>query len=526
MMTGMPRTVAQVLDRALVERPDAVAVVARGGTLTYRQLDEAASRAAGALAALGLRPGDRVAASLPNDLDVVVVFHGAMRAGAVWVGVNGALAVAEKVHLLADCGASVLLTDAPTAADLAGLGDELAALREVVVVQRGSEQDRWAELVETAPPFVALELDPHAPAGIAYTSGTTGLPRGVVHSQHNLLLPGAVLVAERGYDATLRKGDCLPLTILNMMVLTTLLTAQAGGCCVVMDRRDAAGIGEWIRSEQVTVWNGVPAQLYDLVERYDVAAAGPTRSEDLSSLLEVWSGGGDCPDALGDAFCAVFGLPLSATYGLTEAPTVVSIDPVGNRRVPGASGRPLPHLRVRALDDDGRDVGPDGLGEICVSAAEDGPWADCWTPMLGEWRDGRVVPGPDGPLRTGDLGSIDAEGWLRVRDRRKLVVVRGGANVYPAEVERVLLALPGVAAAAVFGIPDERLGERVAAVVVTDGNRGVAELTAGCRLELARYKVPERWAVVDELPRNAMGKVVRPALPALLREHELPAQSG
>jgi acyl-CoA synthetase (AMP-forming)/AMP-acid ligase II len=375
--------------------------------------------------------------------------------------------------------------------------------------------DRWAELLAADVPPPNVDIDPHAPAGIAYTSGTTGLPRGIVHSQHNLLLPGAVLVAERGYDASLRKGDCLPLTILNLMVLTTLLTAQAGGCCVVMDRRDAEGIAEWIRTQGITVWNGVPAQLYDM------ARGGEVRPEDLASLTEVWSGGGDCPDSLRQAFDAAFGFALRASYGLTEAPTVVAMDPVGAEWVPGASGRPLPHLLVRALTDAGEEAAEDEPGELCVSAAEDGPWAGEWTPMLGEWRDGAVVPGPPGPLRTGDLGAIDADGWLSVRDRRKLVVVRGGANVYPAEVERVLLTLPGVEAAAVFGIPDDRLGERVAAVVQRSPGCevGVDDLVAGCRAELASYKVPDRWAVVPALPRNAMGKVIRPALPALLDEH-------
>ena len=497
-----PQSVARVLDRGLAERPDAAAVVARSGTLTYRQLDDEADRAAGALEELGLRSGERVAASLPNDLDVVVAFHGAMRAGLVWVGINSALTAAEKAHLLTDCGATVLLADTPLPADVS---QRFPDLREVGVPE-------WRALTQASSPYRGVEVDPHAPAGIAYTSGTTGLPRGVVHSQHNLLLPGAVLVAERGYDESLRKGDCLPLTILNMMVLTTLLTAQAGGCCVVMDRRDAAGIAEWIRAERVTVWNGVPAQLHDL------ARGGEIDAHDLASLQEVWSGGGDCPDSLRQAFAVAFGLSLRATYGLTEAPTVVSIDPVGEQWVSGSSGRPLPHLRVRALDDSGHEVGPDGLGEICISAAEEGPWAGCWTPMLGEWQDGRVIPGPSGPLRTGDLGTVDQGGRLHIRDRRKLVVVRGGANVYPAEVERVLLTIPGVAAAAVFGLPDERLGERVAAVVQPVAGRelAVAALVEGCRRELAAYKVPERWALVDELPRNAMGKVVRPLLPALL----------
>jgi long-chain acyl-CoA synthetase len=482
-LPSVPRTVARVLDRALAERPDAPAVVGRSGTLTYRELDAAADRAAGAFASWGVRVGDRIAVSLPNDLDVVVAFHGAMRIGAVWVGINGALVPAEKLHLLDDSAAVLLLTDTPLDAPC-----------------RVAQLDEWRALLQTAPGAPSVDVDPHAPAGIAYTSGTTGLPRGIVHSQHNLLLPGAVLVSTRGYDEHLRKGDCLPLTILNLMVLTTLLTAQAGGCCVVMDRRDAAGIAEWIRAEQVTVWNGVPAQLFDLVR------GGTVTREELQSLQEVWSGGGDCSDALRAEFLEAFGLPLRATYGLTEAPTVVAIDPPGSEWVPGGSGQVLPHLRVEVVDD-----------ELCVTAAVDGPWAGTWTPMLGEWRDGAVVPG-DALLRTGDLGTVE-DGWLRVLDRRKLVVVRGGANVYPAEVERVLLTLPGVSAAAVFGVPDERLGERVAAVVQGQ-DLAVADLVAGCGRELSSYKVPERWAVVDALPRNAMGKVVRPALSGLLDEHE------
>jgi acyl-CoA synthetase (AMP-forming)/AMP-acid ligase II len=224
---------------------------------------------------------------------------------------------------------------------------------------------------------------------------------------------------------------------------------------------------------------------------------------------------------LREAFADAFGIALRATYGLTEAPTVVAMDPVGTEWVRGASGRPLPHLLVRALDEAGDPMPTGELGELSVCAAEDGPWAGTWTPMLGEWRDGAVAAGPSGPLRTGDLGTIDSDGWLSVRDRRKLVVVRGGANVYPAEVERVLLTLPGVESAAVFGVPDDRLGERVAALVqpTADGEVSIEALIEGCRAELAKYKVPDRWGVVPALPRNAMGKVIRPALPALLEEH-------
>ncbi|HVS69377.1 MAG TPA: class I adenylate-forming enzyme family protein [Mycobacteriales bacterium] len=498
MRAGIPG----VLDAALDRRPDATAVVARSGSLTYAELDSRADAAAAALWELGLRPGGRLVATLPNDLDVVVAFHGAMRLGAIWVGIGEALAGPEKQHLIRDCEPSLMLASQPVVEECR---ETLAS-----VGAHGKTAEDFRAAITSAGAAPSIDIDPHAPAGIAYTSGTTGVPKGIVHSQHNLLLPGQVLVASRGWGPTLRKGDCLPLTILNLMVLTTLLTAQAQGCCIVMDRRDAEGIAEWIEREQVTHWNGVPAQLHDLVT---VKQVDPAR---LASLQEVWSGGGDCPDELRVRFAEVYGLPIRATYGLTEAPTVVSIDPVGGERHPGASGRVLPHLWVQARRDDGTLLPRDAEGELCLSARTDGEWAGQWRPYLGVWHNGEVVDPPTMPVATGDYGVVDADGWLTVLDRIKVLIVRGGANVYPAEVERVLLAQEGVGGAAVFGVPDERLGERVGALVELSGDVTVDQLAAACREQLADYKVPERWAIVERLPRNAMGKVVRTGLVDLL----------
>ncbi|HEY6532554.1 MAG TPA: fatty acid--CoA ligase family protein, partial [Acidimicrobiales bacterium] len=357
---------------------------------------------------------------------------------------------------------------------------------------------------------LGVDVDPFAPAAIAYTSGTTGRPKGAVHSQHNLLLPAASLVSTRGYGPELRKGDCFGLTILNMHVLTTLLVAQAGGTSIVMDRMDAVGIAEWIRDEQVTLWNGAPAMLYSLAHMDEVAV------DDLASLQEVWTGGADCPEAIRSAFAAKFGLPVHATYGLTEAPCVVAIDESsGGAHVAGASGHPLPHLAVRIVGDDGEPVAVGQLGEIRVGATD-----ERYRPMLGYWNrpDATAEAVVDGELRTGDIGLLDDDGRLHVRDRRSLVILRGGANVYPAEVERVLLEHPGIESGAVLGVPDERLGERVVAVVQAAQGSGLDldEVRAFLLANLARYKVPERIAVVDELPRNAMGKIIRTDLPALL----------
>ena len=239
---SLPRTVADVFAPVVAADPDREALVTRSGRWSYAELDRLADRAAHTLAALGVHAGDRVAGALPNDLDVILAFHGAMRLGAVWVGINRALAPPEKQFLLDDSGTSLLLCDAPTAEQVSG-----SAARVVTVEETGRGNGTPRSRRRRTTPFVG-DVDPFAPAGIAYTSGTTGYPKGATHSQHNLLVPGAMLGASRGWGPSLRKGDFLALTILNMQVLTTLATAQAGGCAIVFDRNDPVGVAEWIRA--------------------------------------------------------------------------------------------------------------------------------------------------------------------------------------------------------------------------------------------------------------------------------------
>jgi acyl-CoA synthetase (AMP-forming)/AMP-acid ligase II len=490
----VPTSIAAVLDDALRRDPDHEALVARSGRMSYAELDRRANQSARALAVLGVAPGDRVAVSLPNDLDIVTAFHGAMRLGAIWVGVNRALARPEVDYILRD-----------TSAGLAIAEDESADALEIAV-----GLNEWAALVDRqeATPLGGA-VDPFAPAAIAYTSGTTGRPKGVVHSQHNLLVPGAATVASRRYGPELRKGDCLPLTILNLLALTTLLVAQAGGTCVIMDRVDADGVAAWVRDEQVTAWNGVPAILYDMVHGSTVTP------RDLVSLDDLWSGGADCPESLQSAFAVKFGVEVRTTYGLTEAPSLVAIDPRGGRHVAGASGVPLPHLALDVLDDSGASVAAGEQGEVCIRAVDTGPWAGVYRPMLGYWRDGALADAPrDERLHTGDVGWLDDDGYLHIADRKSLLIIRGGANVYPAEVERVLMDLAGVGACAVVGLPDERLGQRVAVVVqrAPGGDVSAGTIVEHCRANLARYKVPEQVTFVDTFVRNAMGKIDRTAL--------------
>ena len=309
------------------------------------------------------------------------------------------------------------------------------------------------------------------------------------------MLPGEVLTATRGYDRRFRRGDSLPLTILNLIVLSTLTAAQAGGTSVLANPMRTDELAAWIGRKRLTVINAVPTILHGLVHARSVDP------RDLASLREVATGGAPCPEEIRTRFLERFGLPVHATYGLTEAPSIVSIDDLDDPGPANTSGRPLPHLEVSV---DPSAPGETG-GEVIVAAARSGRWSGDWRPSLGYWRRG---DGPPDVLRTGDFGEIDDDGRLVIHERMSSVILRGGANVYPAEVERVLRDLDGVADAVVVGLPDDRLGQTVHAVVELQPGctRAGDELVEECRAQLARYKAPERILAVDTIERNALGK--------------------
>ncbi len=514
---GAAQTVAEVLDAVVNEEPEREALVGRHGRFSYAELDRAANRAANALVGLGVAPGERVAACLPNDVDIVVAFLGAMRLGAVWVGVNRPLAPPEKAYLLRDAGAALYLATAEEAARIAPERDALDALRHVVVVEPDDPRSDWASRVSRAPETrPAVDLDPWGPAAIAYTSGTTGFPKGAVHSQHNILLPGAVYRAMGTNPPGAPQGVVLPLTILNLMVLGPAQAFQHGVCCVAIDRIDPVGLAGWVQSERVASFAAVPTVFHDLLTHPDV------KPSDLATLVAPMVGGATCPEEFRALYRERFGHEVVIGYGMTEAPTAVTRGEGAASLEPGFCGPALPQIEITIRDAEGACLPPGQEGEICIGPAGEGDWAGLYTPMLGYWNrpDATAEALRDGVYRTGDVGVLDSRGVLTIRGRRNELILRGGANVYPAEVERVLQDHPAVAESAVLGIEDERLGQRVVAAVrlEPDAEATAEALREHCRAQLARYKVPDRIALVDDMPRNAMSKVVKRALEPLFRD--------
>jgi acyl-CoA synthetase (AMP-forming)/AMP-acid ligase II len=506
---GGPQSVAELVSS--YADPNREALVGLSRSWTAAELEQDVDAAATALLALGLRQGDRVAATGPSDADLVLAFLGAQRCGLVWIGINRMLAAPEKRFLIEDGGATLFLGDAESLAQCAALRDAGVQL----VRLDGPDRRDWAALV--AAQFGSkrpnVEVDPFAPAAIAYTSGTTGRPKGAVHSQHNMITISAAchgLIGTGNWETGLRRAMNIPLTLLNVMIYGPIGALAGQGTFVCMERFDGVSAARAIEEKRIELLGTSPTTVYDFLNHPDI------RGHRLAHLRCVFAGGAFVAEGLKDRFRELYGTELIEDYGLTEAPTSIVAGRADQRALPGSVGRAHPHLEVAALDSEGRVLPPGEIGEISVRATSSGPWAGVYTPMLGYWNrpDETNEALRNGWLHTGDFGRIDDEGRVFIVGRKKEVILRAGANVYPAEIERLLRTDARIEDAVVLGLPDERLGEVAAAYFQlkhknADPVAVKLDLLRLCQRELARYKVPERWFVVDEIPRNQMRKPMK-----------------
>ena len=512
-----PQTIGTILDRQLRRDPDRLALVGRSGRYSYAELDGQVAQAAAALHELGIRQFDRVAASLPNDVDIVIALLACARAGAIWVGVNRQLAAPEKAFVLENSGARIYLTDTVGCDEIASQRGNLSALEQVISVDAVSSSQNWHGLMRAAVPEQSIlpAVDSFEPAAIAYTSGTTGIPKGAVHSHHNILLPGAIEVHKASYGAQCPQGVMLPLTILNLMVLAPMVAFQDGSCCVCMDSLKPEDIARWVRQERVGHFASVPTVIQDLLTSPLVSP------EDLATLGRPDIGGAGIAEAFQQLYRERFGRPMIVAYGMTEAPTIVTRTDPDRAPEEDLCGRAVDQVEILVVDEQDRPIATKEVGEICVKPAADGPYVGVYTTMLGYWNrpEATAAALSSDMYHTGDVGYLDEHEQLYIRGRRNDLIIRGGSNVYPAEVERVICSHRAVADAAVLGVNDERLGQRVVAVLelaaaadAADEVAMVADIQSYCRDNIARYKVPEQIQFVDKLPRNAMNKIVKPQL--------------
>ncbi len=454
------------------------------GRLTWAQLDAQVSRAAQGLIAAGLQPGDRLGLQLPTGLEFVVGYLGALRAGLVAVPINPASTAAEVEHIRADSGARVCLTPQTASATLAG-GPSGAAV-DPEAARRGE-----------------------ATAVLLYTSGTSGRPRAAMLSSRALLanLDQLAAVEPPLLSATDVLFVPLPLTHVYGLNAGLGMALRVGATAVLAGRFDPAATLATMAGEQVSAVVGVPGQYAAWLRRPEVRAG-------FARVRFAMSGSATLTRSVIAGY-AELGVALHDGYGLTEAAPVVALTALGaDRDHPraGSVGRPLPGVEVELREADGRVVGADGEntgdpGRVFVRGAN---------LFSGYWPDGEDGPDADGWFGTGDIAVRDAEGELHLVGRSEDLVIVNGFNVYPAEVEAVLAADPGVAEVAVVGVPDERTGEAVRAYVVpaAGADPRPEELLALAARSLARFKLPSVIEVVPALPHTVTGKVMKWALGA------------
>ena len=458
--------------------PATVALVDDQGEHTYAELNRRVDRVAGALWSVGVKPGDRVAMLAWNAPEVVELVHAVSRLGAILVPLNARLRVDELAFQLRDAEVALLVCDASLSETAA------AAAREA-----GIASPRVFPLATTTGGvFPRVEVhDGDDPLCIMYTSGTTGLPKGVVLTYGNIFASAAGSVFNLGVLAGDRWLAVLPL--FHVGGLSIVIRSVLYGTAMVLHRQfDERALSASLRRNAVTHVSVVSTMLQRLLD-VDAEPCAP-------QVRVVLVGGGPVPEALLER-AAALGYPVVQTYGLTEtASQVATLAPGDAIARLGSAGKPLVTTRLRI------DATPGEPGEILVS----GPVV---TPGYFRRPEATAAAILDGWLHTGDIGRLDEDGYLYVLDRRDDLIVSGGENVYPAEVEALLLQHPAVRAAAVVGLPDPAWGQVVAAAIVAENGVVPEEIEAWMRERLAGFKVPSRITRVDALPMTASGKVQR-----------------
>lgn len=468
-----------------------VLVDQRGLSVTAAELEDRSASAATRLGAAGVQAGDRVVVSAEPSIAYVVAYVGVLRLGAVALPLNGAYQAPEVAHIVSDARVAAAITDDPER------GRWIAEASPGVMVTPPDLGDLPAASSQQFP-LDAAGLDD--PALLAYTSGTTGAPKGAVLSHGNLLASAdAVRLAWRWVPDD-RLVLALPLFHMHGLGVGLHGTLTAGATAVLLDRFDAGAVLGAV-ADGGTLFFGVPTMWHRL--------AGASNSDALARLRLAVSGSAPLPPDLHAAIAEIAGRPPLERYGMTETAMLVSNPYEGDRRA-GSVGFPLPGVEVRLVD--GADAEPgaaSGSADGVAPAAEievRGP-----NVFRGYWERPEATADAfrDGWFRTGDLGTVDPDGYLRIVGRAKELIISGGYNIYPREVEDVLRAHPAVADAAVVGAPDAEWGERVCAFIVPDGEVTNEDLATWCAGRLAPYKRPRRWERIEQVPRNPLGKVLR-----------------
>jgi long-chain acyl-CoA synthetase len=524
---------AVLLEDSARNVPHRVAVACGPDRLTYAELDAKASQVAGALAARGVGPGDHVALSCPNVPYFPVVYYGILKAGATVVPLNILLTEREIAYHLEDSAARAYFCFEGTAELPVGQAGRAAfestgscehfvlLTADPTATSPSPGTETLAEFTHRQPTtFASATTSETDTAVILYTSGTTGQPKGA-ELTHSNVVHNALLV-NRLFGLHVHDVHLLVLPLFHSFGQIVQMNAgfAARATIVLLPRFDAATVLELMQAEQVTFFAGVPTMYHALLNceetgRFDI--------EKIASRIGVAvSGGAALPVEVMRRFEKRFGVPILEGYGLSETSPVATFNRMDRPRRPGSIGLPVWGVEVRVVRDDGAEADDGEPGEIAIRGH------NVMKGYFGRPEATAKAIDRDGWFRTGDIGTRDADGYLYVVDRKKDMIIRGGFNIYPRELEEVLLTHPEVSLAAVVGVPHPSHGEEVKAFVVRAPGADLTEagLVAWCRQNMAAYKYPRFVEFRDSLPLTATGKILKRELSAQERAEPALARSG
>jgi long-chain acyl-CoA synthetase len=499
----MSENLATILTDTAAEHGDRTAFKLDDVELTYSVLDQSSARIAALLKARGLEPGDRVGLMLPNVPYFPAIYFAILRAGGVVVPMNVLLRGREVKFYLGDSGAKLLFAwhDFGEAAE-AGASEAGA---ETLLVKPGEFEQL---VMENDPDSGVEERAAGDTAVILYTSGTTGTPKGAELTHSNLRRNCTVTqttLGEFSHEDVLL--GALPLFHSFGQTCTMNSAVAVGACVTMLPRFDPEKALEIIERDKVTVFQGVPTMYNAMLH------ANAADTVDASCLRLCMSGGAAIPVELIRGFEEKFGCAILEGYGLSETSPVASFNHPDKERKPGSIGTPIDGVEMQVWDDDGNEVPQGEVGEIVIRGHN---------VMKGYWERPEATENSiddDGWFRTGDMAKMDEDGYFFIVDRKKDLIIRGGYNVYPREIEEVLYEHPAIQEAAVVGVPDESLGEEVGAAVVLKKGESLDadEIKSYVKEQVAAYKYPRKIWFEDELPKGPTGKILK-------REIEVPEQ--
>jgi long-chain acyl-CoA synthetase len=496
----MSENLAGILTETAERNGDRTALRLDDTELSYREVDEGSARVAALLAQHGFEAGDRVALMIPNVPYFALVYYGVLRAGGVVVPINPQYQKSEVAYHLGDSEAKLLFAWHDFA-EAAEAGAKEAGVEVVTVTPEEFEK----ALGEVEPAYDVVDREADDVGVILYTSGTTGDPKGSVLTHGNLqkstdVVTGLVDMSED--DVIL---GVLPLFHVFGQACGLNGATKLGACLSMIPKFDPGRVLEVIQGHGVTIFQGVPTMYSGVVGHDD------RESYDTSSLRVAIVGGQAMPVEVMEKFEDAFGIEVLEGYGLSETTAIGTFNRPGERKQ-GSIGKPVEGVEVQPVDDDGNAVEQGEVGELAMKGAN--VMAEYWNKPQETEEELR-----DGWFRTGDMGHVDEDGFVFVDDRKKDMIIRGGENVYPREIEEVLYNHGSVEEAAVIGIKDERMGEEVAAAVVLKEGEDVSaeDLQEYVKGQVARYKYPRRVFFLGELPKGPTGKILK-------REIEVPEE--